>query len=97
MDITTNNLEAAILDQKVAGALQGKRYAFIAVLNGDGAWSLGVAVQNEGGYHPIDGKTFADMAQAREWANGLNEHIGHDHRSAAEIVASSMRRPIGID
>ncbi|HVG51620.1 MAG TPA: hypothetical protein VM867_08310 [Xanthobacteraceae bacterium] len=87
-DITNTNLEAALLDQKVAGAFE-MPYAFVAVINKDG-WQLGVAVANECGYHPIDGKTFADELAAREWADGLNRHIGLTADDAMCVVISTM-------
>ena len=48
-DITHQYLEAAIIDQNVAGAFPDKAYAFVAVVNG--GYSLGVAVANEKGYN----------------------------------------------
>ena len=91
-DITDTHLEAAILDQKVAGAFEGQRYAFVAVVGKDG-WQLGVAVQEEQGYNPIDGKTFKDQAEAKQWADGLNRHIGLSEDDYFEIVTSTMRGP----
>jgi hypothetical protein len=88
-DITTTHLEAAIIDQKVAGEFQGKPYAFIAVV-ARGGWQLGIAVANELGYNPIDGKSFATQAEAKEWADGLNRHIGRDADSVLAIISSSM-------
>ena len=90
-DITTTNLEAAILDQKVAGEFRGKRYCFIATRHGD-QYILGVAVQGERGYNPIRGKAFITQAQATEWANGLNEHLGLTVEQATSIVISTMHR-----
>jgi hypothetical protein len=94
-DITSRYLEAAILDQKVAGRFRGKRYAFVAVMQDthpDGTpWALGVAVENEDGYHPLDGKYFTTMEEAREWADGLNEHIGLRPIDMVEIITSTMR------
>jgi hypothetical protein len=87
-DFTSTNLEAALLDQIVAGAFPGKRYAFAEVCEGD-AWKLGVAVANEPGYHPCK-RVFKSQDEAREWADGLNEHIGLDRRAAALIIASTM-------
>jgi len=92
-DITSRNLEAAILDQKVAGTFRDKRYAFVTVLADDG-WQLGVAVEDEPGYSPITGKTFQDRAAAREWADGLNQHIGLTTHAAQNIVISTMRGPV---
>lgn len=90
-DITTLNLEAAILDQKVAGEFRGKLYAFVAVQR-RGAWILGVIVENENGYNPIDGKTFATREEALEWSNGLNEHLALSHDAVTDITISTMRR-----
>jgi hypothetical protein len=88
-DITSTHLEAAIIDQNVAGTFHDKVYAFIAIVeNGD--WQLGVAVANERGYHPISGKTFKDQAEAKEWADGLNRHIGRDAENVAWIIVSTM-------
>lgn len=88
-DITNTHLEAAIIDQTVAGVFSDKVYAFVPVYE-DGAWRLGVAVANERGYNPIGGKTFDREADAREWADGLNTHIGRDEDIAARIVISTM-------
>lgn len=88
-DITTTHLEAAIIDQQVAGAFRDSTYAFVAVYGEDG-WQLGVAVANESGYSPIVGKTFSDQGEAKRWADGLNAHIGLTDLSAAQIVASTM-------
>jgi hypothetical protein len=89
-DITTTHLEAAIIDQKVAGEFAGKSYAFVSVAFKRG-WQLGVAVANESGYHPIEGKTFKRHAEAREWAEGLNRHIGLKQDDWLAIISSTMR------
>jgi hypothetical protein len=89
-DITNTHLEAAIIDQKVAGEFAGKTYAFVAVAFKRG-WQLGVAVANEQGYHPITGKTFKRHAEATEWAEGLNEHIGLKKGEWLDIIGSTMR------
>jgi phosphoheptose isomerase len=89
-DITNQHLEAALIDQKVAGAFQGKRYAFVAVAIKRG-WQLGVAVANEQGYNPISGKTFKRHAEAVEWAEGLNKHIGLSKDDWLNIIGSTMR------
>lgn len=88
-DITNTNLEAAFLDQKVAGLFRDKSYAFIAVCGDD--WSLGIAVEGERGYNPIDGKSFPTQAEAREWADGLNEHIGLTSDRVGDIITSTLR------
>lgn len=89
MDITNTNLEAAIIDQKVAGAFPGKTYAYTAVIDSKG-WALGVAVANEQGYTPVIGKTFDKEREAREWADSLNEHIGLSRFRVMDIVVSTM-------
>jgi len=88
-DITSKYLEAALLDQKVAGMMGRKDYAFVAQ-HGDGCWVLGVAVANEPGYYPLAGKTFPSEKSASVWADGLNRHIGVDDDTALRIVVSTM-------
>jgi hypothetical protein len=87
-DITTKYLEAAFIDQNVAGAFFDRRYAFVSVYNE--GWQLGVAVANESGYNPISGKTFKDQDEAKEWADGLNAHIGLTDLAALQIIGSTM-------
>lgn len=88
-DITTESLEAAIIDQKVAGAFAGKSYAYHAVV-AKGGWQLGIAVANEKGYSPVEGKTFASQEEAKGWVEGLNAHIGLSEEDRVRIVISSM-------
>lgn len=92
-NITQTHLEAAIIDQEVAGIFGriSKRWCYVAVMRGDGEWGLGVAVEDEQGYHPIDGKTFPTRAEASEWANGLNDHVGLSETESTAIIVSSMR------
>jgi len=90
-DITTTHLEAAIIDQKVAGEFAGKVYAFVAVIN-DG-YRLGIAVANESGYSPLHGKTFDHYDEAKRWATALNQHIGLSQDAALDIIGSTMRGP----
>ena len=91
-DITSTHLEAALIDQNVAGTFHDKPYAFVAVID-DNAWRLGVAVANEAGYNPIAGKTFAHRAEAKHWADGLNKHIGLSDTQALDIISSTMHGP----
>lgn len=91
-DITAHHLEAALIDQNAAGVFRGKRYAFVAVFEGNRDWRLGVAVENERGYSPVDGKSFTTSAEAHEWADGLNRHIGLSVEGALKIITTSMRR-----
>jgi hypothetical protein len=88
MSITSNNLEAALMDQIAAGAFHGKDYAFVKVYHDD-SWKLGVAVKNEQGYHPFN-RLFEKEVEAKEWADGLNKHIGLSERRATEIVCSTL-------
>lgn len=88
-DITNTHLEAAIIDQKVAGEFEGKQYAFVTAI-AHGGWQLGVAVANEPGYNPINGKVFKTQAEAKEWAARLNAHIGRSEDSALAIITSTM-------
>jgi len=87
-DITSLNLEAALLDQNVAGTFWDRKYAYVAVWTDDG-WRLGVAVANEPGYNPIN-KIFADEGETRYSARGLNSHIGLSEDEVIAIVASTM-------
>lgn len=91
-DITSTHLEAALIDQNVAGAFPDKLYAFVAVV-AKGGWQLGVAVSGEPGYNPISGKAFKSQSEAKEWATGLNKHIGLSEDDYFEIIASTMRKP----
>lgn len=96
MDITNNNLVAALLDQKVAGAFAGKNYAYVAVLTDNAnQWGVGIAVQNEPGFNLITGPdlSWQDHKDAEGYCNAMNEHLGLTLDQAAEIVISSMRKP----
>ena len=88
-DITSTHLDAALIDQIVAGAFPDKPYAFVAVVIKTDEWQLGVAVANESGYNPI-AKTFATWTEAKKWADALNAHIGRDEDSVLAIIASTM-------
>jgi hypothetical protein len=88
-DFTSTNLQAAILDQVVAGQFQGKRYAYTVVTDKAG-YILGVAVANERGYSPIPGIKFKTRDEAKVWVNGMNEHIGVSEDTALRIVGSTM-------
>ena len=89
-DITSTHLEAAIIDQLVAGRFHYAPYAFVAVLTGNSDWRLGVAVANESGYNAIIGRRFADKAEADRWADGLNRHIGVHGEEWLRIIASTI-------
>lgn len=92
IDPTNHSLEAAILDQKVAGAFHGKSYAYVSVIRETGqAWGIGIAVEGERGYNPIDGIGFDRHYEAKEFCAGMNLHIGLSEHRMAEIVCSTMR------
>ena len=93
-DITNQYLEAAFIDQNVAGAFHGKSYAFVAIVNG--GYSLGVAVANEQGYNAITGKTFSTYEEAKRWASELNKHIGLSVDEALDIISSTMFGPRAV-
>lgn len=91
MSITSEHLEAAIIDQTVAGQFAGKRYAFVTVC-GKEHYGLAVAVANDSGYNPIGGKNFDSQGEAKAWADGLNHHIGLTDEEALKIILSTMNR-----
>jgi hypothetical protein len=96
-DITSHNLDLALLDQKVAGTFRDKRYCYTAVVNdrkGGAPWALGIAVKEEPGYHPIGGMEFDSRDAAQHVASGMNAHIGLDADAASIIVASTLSRPL---
>jgi hypothetical protein len=95
-DITSTHLEAAIIDQMVAGQFSGTAYVFVPVC-AEGDWQLGVAVANESGYSPVWGKTFDTQAEAKQWAEGLNAHIGRSPDIVSAIVISTMGGQSFID
>jgi hypothetical protein len=49
-----------------------------------------VAVKDEQGYCPIEGKTFTTYDEAHRWAYELNEHIGLSKDAAFDIIGSTM-------
>jgi hypothetical protein len=75
--------------------VEGKRWAFVAVLGEANPARLGVAVAGEPGYYPIPEFWCHadDYGVMRAHADALNAERGLDLRSAAQIVASTMRRP----
>ena len=89
-NITQRDLEAAFLDQTVAGMFGSTPYAYVVVGNDDGTYRLGVAVANEDGYNLISGKNFDSQSEAGEWAADLNRHIGLTDSEVASIIISTM-------
>lgn len=92
MDITSKDLGAAILDQKVAGQLGDKRYAYVPVSLDDdsGCWGLGIAVERERGYSPVNGLSFAMRDDAQRYADDMNAHLGLDRNAADNIIITTM-------
>lgn len=73
--------------------VSGRRWAFVAVIGEDNPAALGVAIENEAGYHPIPEHWAhaANLHTMQTHADELNAEEGLDPRAAAQIVASSMR------
>lgn len=92
IDPTQQSLEAAILDQKIAGQMGDQPYAYVAVYTEGTKFGLGIAVEDQQGYSPITGIDFDSHDQAHNFADGMNRHIGLDGTRAAQIICSSMRR-----
>lgn len=90
-DPTHGSLEAAILDQKVAGTFGDQPYAYVPVYAQGTKWGLGIAIENEQGYSPIGGMEFNSSDEAKKFADGMNMHIGLDPLTATKIVCSTMR------
>jgi len=96
-DPTNRSLEAALLDQKVAGMFHGKQFAYVPIHRDEGkAWGIGIAVANERGYHAVDGGLFQyeSRVEADVFCDGMNRHIGLSQQQALMIIASSMRRQV---
>jgi hypothetical protein len=91
MSITSEHLEAAIIDQTVAGTFTGQRYAYMTV-GGQNGYELAIAVANQHGYNPVSGKIFGSQGEAKIWADGLNRHIGLTDEDALNIILSTMRK-----
>jgi hypothetical protein len=95
-DPTQQSIEAAILDQKVAGTMGDDPYAYVAVLNHRPGkmWAIGIAVEDQAGYVPIEADimfTFDRREEVDAFVGGMNKHIGLTPDRAARIVISSMR------
>lgn len=90
-DPTHSNLALAFLDQQVEGVFANKPHAYVAVI-ADKGYGLGVAIEDERGYHPITGLDLKTHDEARTLADGMNMHIGLSKARVISIVASSMRR-----
>lgn len=89
-DITTTNLDLALIDQMVAGTFAGQRYAYHHVMDDAGRYILGIAVANERGYSPVTGWSTCNLDVALATAKGMNDHIGVSEHDALNIVISTM-------
>lgn len=107
VDPTNTDLALALLDQRIAGQFQGRRYAYVAVVLDDevaktdldrkNCFGLGVAEFDKRGFWPVPAKVFAagTFDDASDIAAGMNIHIGLSEMDSTEIVCSSMRK--GVD
>lgn len=92
-DPTNKSLAAALLDQKVAGMMGDQSYAYVAVVGGSKQFTIGIAVEGQDGYNPIEGGLFEFdyYDEASTFCDGMNKHIGLDPRRSMEIITSTMR------
>lgn len=72
-----------------------KRRVYFAVMRDDGRWTLGIATENEPGYHLVKsdsdiGGAYENEGHARATANACNSTLGFTPKEAALIVASSI-------
>ena len=92
-DPTHTSLEAAFLDQKVAGQFHGMDYVYVPSLMDNGMWCVGIAVANEDGHYPIRGSSefeFDRFDLCVIFCHGMNRHIRVPLDHVAEIIASTM-------
>ena len=99
-DPTTMWLDAALLDQVVAGKFHGRPYAFVPIYRSPDVfsrniWGIGIAVEGEHGHYPVAHPSFTWAArdEAAAFCEGMNRHVGLSPLREVEIVASSMRKP----
>lgn len=89
-DPTHNSLEAAILDQKVAGWMAGQDYAYAPIAMDQG-FGVSIAIANQDGTTPVYGfRTFKHYDEAATFCDGMNKHIGLPMDHAVAIVCSTM-------
>jgi hypothetical protein len=91
-DPTNGSLEAALLDQYIAGIFFQKPYAYVPVLHGD-EFAIGIAVEGEPGYNLLDAKQFRWVSYdvAYNFCMGMNQHIGLTEDQAVRLIADTMR------
>jgi hypothetical protein len=92
-DPTQQSLAAALLDQKVAGMMGDQSYAYVPVIGGSKTWTIGIAVEGQDGYNPIEGGLFEfdHDSEVSAFCDGMNKHIGLDPYRAVQIITSTMR------
>ena len=92
IDPTQRSLEAAILDQKIAGKFDDKPYAYVPVISeGPKQWEIGIAVKHE--QATAQSRAASNSTSTRKLmhsSDGMNMHIGLDPARAMKIIASSM-------
>jgi len=74
--------------------VEGKEWAFVAVLGQDHPAALGCAVRGERGYYPIPEAWCHgdDLAEMQLHADELNREAGMDERQAAALIATTFAR-----
>jgi hypothetical protein len=92
-DPTNANVAYALLDQKIAGMMHGRAYAWVSVMGDDDEWTAGVAVQGEPGYHPVSGPglDFPTREKAEAFAAGMNLHLGLTEETAMAIIVTTLK------
>lgn len=88
-DITSTNLDLAIMDQVHAGHYGRRPYAYTVGIHGD-QYILGIAVANERGYHPVRTTGYITRKKAQAVADGMNAHLGLSNDEATAIIVSTM-------
>lgn len=84
-------LEMGEILEICTNSLENKKYAFTPVIIRD-SWGLGIAVENEPGYNPLEGKFFDTRDEAQSFADDLNKYLKLSEREAMEIIITTMRR-----
>lgn len=72
----------------------GKLTAYVAVTDDGQRWYIGVVVDGDVGYRPVSDYGPYDEERAEGVAARLNARINVDPRTAAAIIARSMRKNI---
>jgi hypothetical protein len=78
--------------QTVINEFRGKVFAFTVVSKRGKDWQLGLVVQDEAGYNPIDGIDWHVKSDAQKWADDLNSYLGLSAEMVNSIITSTMRK-----